>query len=296
MANITPHDTQKRFVMILIADSGSTKTEWVMINEGKAQPSLYTQGINPYFQDEMVIEKIIREELISQLNFHLTASSLQVFYYGAGCSNQTNCETVKRAIQKNLATAEITVDHDLLAAARALCGNNKGVAAILGTGSNSCLFDGKNIVANNPSLGFMLGDEGSGGHIGKELLKMFVYGELGTELKKDFISAFNIDKEIILENVYHKPNPNRYCASFMPFVAAHKNNEQIKEMVKASFNEFFKRHITKYSDHQLLPFSCVGSVALIFREQLEAVAKSYGVHVHKIIKNPMEGLIEYHTK
>lgn len=292
--------------MILIADSGSTKTEWVILEDGKKLPEIFTQGINPYFQNGKDIGKILHEELLPKLNFPITNShvfsetleqkNFKLYYYGAGCSNSENCNMVKNSLQKVFTNAEITVEHDLLAAARALCGNEKGIAAILGTGSNSCLFDGKNILANNPSLGFLLGDEGSGGHIGKELLKMFVYNELHAQLRQDFIETFDLDKEKILDQVYHKPNPNRYCASFMPFIAKYRDDLQIKEMVKVSFKEFFKRHITKYENYEQTPFNCVGSVALIFKEQLMEVADEFGVKVNRVIKNPMEGLIEFHMK
>jgi N-acetylglucosamine kinase-like BadF-type ATPase len=280
--------------MILLADSGSTKTEWVLLQDGKPLAVVFTQGINPYFQDEHAIEQIIREELIPALRAHQLSPGLPVYYYGAGCSNEEKCAMVKRSILKHFEGAAVTVEHDLLAAARALCGTQKGIAAILGTGSNSCLFDGRNIVANNPSLGFLMGDEGSGGYIGKELLKMFVYNELDKDMRTDFIEAYHLDKEKILDEVYHRPNPNRYCASFMPFVAAHKEHHQVKELVKAAFHEFFKRHITKYEDYGHVPFHCVGSVAVIFREELEEAAKDFGVQVHRIIKNPMEGLIGFH--
>ncbi|MFI5222385.1 MAG: hypothetical protein ACHQK8_08675 [Bacteroidia bacterium] len=281
--------------MIIIADSGSTKTEWVILNYGKIISEVLTQGINPYFQDEKEIERIFHKELIPQLDFHLPNSHLELFYYGAGCSSPEKCAMVERPLKKIFANAQVSVEHDLLAAARALCGKEKGIAAILGTGSNSCLFDGEKIIANNPSLGFMLGDEGSGGHMGKELLKMFVYGELDSDIKKDFDETFHLTKEIILDTVYHKPNPNRYCASFMPFVGKHISEPQMAAMVRNSFVEFFKRHITKYGNFRSLPFSCVGTVALIFHDQLTEAADQFKVNIHKVLKNPMEGLVHFHA-
>jgi N-acetylglucosamine kinase-like BadF-type ATPase len=281
--------------MNLIADSGSTKTEWVVTDKETRVGEVFTQGINPYFQDEADILNILRQELIPHLGGILPEAEFNLYFYGAGVSTHTKVDLVTAALKQVFPHATIVVEHDLLAAARALCGKEKGIACILGTGSNSCLFDGKEIIANNPSLGFIMGDEGSGGHIGKELLKMFMYHELEPTLRAAFIEAYNTDKEAILNEVYHKPLPNRYCASFMHFVGDHKDHPQMRGIVNDSMNEFFKRHVTKYAGYRQLPFHCLGSVGLIFKDVLEEVAAGYGVKVQRVLREPMEGLISFHA-
>lgn len=282
--------------MILIADSGSTKTEWVLLDKQQVLAELYTQGINPYFQTVDQIASIVTDELLPQLPASHISLITHVFYYGAGCSSTEKCAMVHHPLTHTFSKAQVEVDHDLLAAARAACGTQNGIAAILGTGSNSCLFDGKNIMANQPSLGFILGDEGSGGHIGKELLKQYVYSELPADLYELFIREYMLTKEIILENIYKKPMPNRYAASFTRFVGKHIAHPHMQQLVLDSFTEFFRRHIASYPDYQTYSLSAVGSVAFIFNEQLQTVANNHSVRIERIIQKPMEGLIHYHTQ
>jgi N-acetylglucosamine kinase-like BadF-type ATPase len=282
--------------MILIADSGSTKTEWIVLDKQQVLAELYTQGINPYFQTIEQITAVVSDELVPQLPANHLPLITHIFYYGAGCSSPEKCDMVYQSLSHPFSKAQIEVDHDLLAAARAACGTHQGIAAILGTGSNSCLFDGQNILANQPSLGFILGDEGSGGHIGKELLKQFVYSELPADLYELFIREYMLNKETILEHIYKKPMPNRYAASFTRFVGKHIAHPHMQQLVMDSFTEFFKRHITSYPDYQTYSLSAVGSVAFIFSEQLQTVANKYSVRIERIIQKPMEGLIHYHTQ
>ncbi|MES2779345.1 MAG: hypothetical protein V4651_05545 [Bacteroidota bacterium] len=282
--------------MILIADSGSTKTEWVLLEQQRVVAELYTQGINPYFQTVEQITTVITEELLPQLPITDAPLVTHLFYYGAGCSSPAKCDMVHLPLTQTFAKAIVEVDHDLLAAARAACGTNRGIAAILGTGSNSCLFDGKNIIANQPSLGFILGDEGSGGHIGKELLKQFVYSELPADLYELFIREYMLNKEIILDNIYTKPMPNRYAASFTRFAGKHISHPHIQQLVMDVFTEFFKRHISSYPDYTTYPLSTIGSVAYIFKAQLQTVARQFNVTLQQTIQKPMEGLIQYHTQ
>jgi glucosamine kinase len=281
--------------MILIADSGSTKTEWVLLNNKQTIAEVYTQGINPYFQGEEQVAMIVKEELLPSFASIDLSSIKQIFYYGAGCSTPDKCATVQRPLEQAFQHAVVSVSHDLLAAARAACGTEKGITAILGTGSNSCLFDGTEITANQPSLGFIMGDEGSGGYMGKELLKQFLYSELDETLHASFLNKYPINKEIVLEQVYKKPMPNRYAASFVPFIAQHLQHPQMQELVKDAFAVFFGRHIASYEAFTTYPLSAVGSVAFVFRTQLEEVAKQYSVTLKQVIQKPMEGLIAYHS-
>lgn len=280
--------------MKLIADSGSTKTQWVLIEQNQVIGDYQTQGINPYYQSAGQIENVFANELLPQLDANVTEQISRIYYYGAGCSSLEQCEKVHKTLAKYFSKATIEVNHDLLGAARAACGAKAGIAAILGTGSNSCLYSGLNILANQPSLGFILGDEGSGGHIGKNLLSQFVYKELTPELHLAFEQTYALTKEMILENIYQKPMPNRYAASFTRFVAEHIKHPQMTELVQHSFSEFFKHHICSYQNYSQYSLSAVGSVAFVFEKQLREVAKQFSITITSVIQNPMEGLIRYH--
>lgn len=281
--------------MILIADSGSTKTEWIVLNEKNSAAQAFTQGINPYYQQQTDIDQIIVNELLPQLPLAISQSISHIYYYGAGCSNEQTQSVVHSALSNHFKTAIIKIDHDLMAAAKALFGDQSGIASILGTGSNSCLYDGKTITANQPSLGFMIGDEGSGGQIGKELLKQFLYKELPTNLHEAFINEYGITKDSVLEHIYKKPMPNRYAASFTPFVSKHIDHNQMKDLVRSCFTEFFQRHITSYAHFGKYPLGAVGSIAYIFQQQLREVSLKFGIPISTIIQKPMEGLIAYHS-
>ena len=281
--------------MILIADSGSTKTEWVLLNGKQIIAELYTQGINPYFQSGVQIAAIVNDELLPQLPFVNAPLVTHIYYYGAGCSSSEKCEMIEQALAPFFIHAVKEINHDLLAAARAACGNEKGLAAILGTGSNSCLFDGQHIVSNQPSLGFILGDEGSGGYIGKELLKQFLYHELPADLHQLFNNQYQLTKEMVLEHIYKNSMPNRYAASFVPFVAQYIQHPYLQQLVCTSFDEFFKRHITSYTNYSSYSLSAVGSVAYVFQQQVKIVAAQYQIAIKHIFQKPMEGLIHYHT-
>jgi glucosamine kinase len=282
--------------MILIADSGSTKTEWVLLSGKQTVLEVSTRGINPYFLSVDEIASIFKDELLSKFDQVNIADIKNVFYYGAGCSSIEKNAMISEPLTGFFVNATVDVTHDLLAAARAACGAEEGIAVILGTGSNTCLFDGKNIVANQPSLGFILGDEGSGGYIGKELLKQFLYGELPIELHNEFDKQYEITKEIILNKIYKEPMPNTYAASFTKFVAKHIEHTAMQQLVLGAFDEFFKRHISSYKNFTQYPISVIGSIAHVFEKQLKQTAANYGTGIHRIIQKPMEGLISYHTE
>lgn len=281
--------------MILIADSGSTKTEWVLVQHNQVICTAHTQGINPYFQNNTQIASIVEQELLPALLPYQPQEIKAVYYYGAGCSSTENIRTVSEPLHHYFGQANIEVDHDLLAAARAACGNQPGIAAILGTGSNSCVFDGKTILANQPSLGFMLGDEGSGGYIGKLLLRKFLYRELEPELFDAFTSEYNLTKEMVLDNIYKKPLPNRYAASYTRFVGKHIHHYQMKELVNQAFTDFFKHHITSYPHYEKHPLCAVGSIAVVFESNLRDVCNRHHMELKQVIKQPIDGLIEYHS-
>lgn len=274
----------------LIADSGATKAEWCLLNKGKNK-SFYTQGISPYFLNTDQIAQLVREELITQLG-DITVD--RIFYYGTGCSNPENVKSVKKALLKNFRGAAVQVHTDLMAAARAVCGHEKGIACILGTGSNSCYFNGKTIVKNSPGLGYVLGDEGSGAYLGKKVLQYYLYNTFDEDLRARFDARFVTNTVEILDNVYKKPLPNRYLASFAMFLAENRGHYMIENIIEDGLNDFFFQHLCKYAEVWKYPVSFVGSVAYGFRDVIKDLCSSYEFDLGKIIQKPMEGLVAFH--
>lgn len=275
----------------LIADSGATKAEWCLVNGGKIK-TIFTQGISPYFLNTEQITDLLVKELKPKLK---NVSVDEVFYYGTGCANPENAKSVKKAITKILPGSKVAVTHDLMAAARALCGRKKGIACILGTGSNSCYYDGKKIVKNSPGLGYVLGDEGSGAYLGKKVIQYYLYGTFDDELMGRFDVTYTTNKEEILENVYKKPLPNRYLAGFARFLADNRGHYMIENIIEDGLNDFFFNHLCKYRETWTLPVSFAGSVAFGFKDVLQDLCNSYEFELGRVMKNPMEGLLEYHS-
>jgi len=274
----------------LIADSGSTKTEWCLLN-GKSKKTFYTQGLSPYFLSAEQIEYIIRGEL--KLKFKNTEPD-EIFFYGTGCSNADNVKLVKKAIQKVFTKAKVFVDHDLMGAAKALCGNEKGIACILGTGSNSCYYNGKKITKNSPGLGYVLGDEGSGAYLGRKVIQYFLYHTFDEDLMDRFNAKYNTNSDEILTAVYKNPLPNRYLASFTGFLVENRGHYMIENIIEDSFNDFFFNHIYKYRESWTMPINFTGSVAYGFRDVLQDMCNSYELQLGKVIKKPMDGLVKFH--
>lgn len=279
-------------IMILIADSGSTKTDWSVVDNGKLVKRVLTKGINPFFQSEEEISNEIETTLILQLD---TQDFDAVYFYGAGCTFD-KVEIVKRAIQKNInVRKEVEVSTDMLAAARGLCGYMPGIACIMGTGSNSCYYDGRNIVDNVSPLGFILGDEGSGAVLGKLLVSNLLKNQLTPGLKEKFLSKFNLTVGDIIDRVYRKPFPNRFLASFSPFISENLDDPSIHDLVVNSFKSFLKRNVMQYKNHDKLPIHFVGSVAFHYQDMLKEAVEAMNMKPGKIIQSPMEGLIKYHS-
>lgn len=278
-------------VVKLIADSGATKAEWCLLKDGKKK-TIFTQGISPYFLNTEQITDLLMNELKPRLkNVHID----EVFYYGTGCANPANARSVKKAVSKVFPGAKVDVNHDLMAAARALCGKEKGIACILGTGSNSCYYDGKKIVKNSPGLGYVLGDEGSGAYLGKKVIQYYLYGTFDDELRGRFDVTYTTTTTEILENVYKKPMPNRYLAGFCKFLADNRGHYMIENIIEDGLNDFFFNHLCKYRETWTLPVSFAGSVAFGFKDVLQQLCNSYEFEMGKVMKNPMEGLVAYHS-
>lgn len=277
--------------MILIADSGSTKTDWCIVENGVPLQQIFTKGTNPFFQSEEEISNEIATVLLPQLK---TDELDAVYFYGAGCGFPDKIETMRRAISKHLKVkGEVEVSTDMLAAARALCGHSAGIACIMGTGSNSCYYDGKAIVTNVSPLGFILGDEGSGACLGKLLVGDLLKNQMTPELKEKFLTQFSLTPADIIDRVYRKPFPNRFLASLSPFLHQNLNEPCIRTLVLDSIKAFLKRNVMQY-DYQHSKVHFIGSVAFYYKELLAEAAQETGIQLGTIIKSPMEGLIEYH--
>jgi glucosamine kinase len=274
----------------LIADSGSTKTEWCLLKNNKT--TIFTsQGMSPYFVNAAQVESIILKEVMPLLKKNKPDA---IYFYGTGCKNPENVKMFKKVFQKIFEHASVHVDHDLSGAAKALCGNEKGIACILGTGSNSCYYNGKRIVTNSPGLGFILGDEGSGAYLGKKVIQHYLYHILDTDLHEKFNAKFVTTDAEILESVYKKPLPNRYLASYAIFLAENRGHYMIENIIEDGLNDFFYTHLISYRESSKLPVHFTGGIAYGFRDVVEQLCAEYDLKLGTILRSPMEGLIKYH--
>jgi len=281
--------------MILVADSGSTKCDWIIVNnDGSKSEKLGTMGFNPFFHHSDFIASKIRENKELLLNSPLIT---KVFYYGAGCSTPEFCQIVRQGLKQVFTNAEIHVDHDLAGAVYATCSDSPGIACILGTGSNSCIHDGKGGISEQvPALGYILGDEGSGAYFGRKLLTQYLYKNLPEEIHEKFKERYQLTKQNIFENVYMKPNPNVYMASFMRFMSDNRDNDFVKKFMYKGFSEFITIHIWKYPDYKEIPVHFVGSIAYYFEELLTHEAKIHHLTIGNIVRQPVHNLVDYHMK
>lgn len=276
--------------MKLIADSGSTKTDWVLL-DGDRQERYKTIGYNPYFVNSENIYQSLAESLVPQLD---PVQIKEVHFYGAGCSTPENVAIVKKALTRCFINSNVSVGHDMLAAARALLGDKRGFAAILGTGSNTCIYNGREVEKNIDSLGYLLGDEGSGSYIGKKVVRDFMRGYLPPELDKKFREQFKLNNEEIFSTLYNKPLPNRFLAGFCMFADENKEHPHIRAIVEESFTDFFRNLVGHYPGYQSYTFNCIGSVGYAFRDILGKVADAFGMKTGRILHSPIDDLVSYH--
>ena len=278
--------------MILIADSGSTKTDWAVVDHGEILQRIFTKGTNPFFQTEEEICLEIQDNLIPHLNGERLDA---VYFYGAGCGFPDKIEMVRRAITRHLKVfGPVEVSTDMLAAARALCGHASGIACILGTGANSCYYDGRQIVQNVSPLGFILGDEGSGAYLGKLLVGDLLKNQMGAKLKEEFLAKYDLTPAEIIDRVYRKPFPNRFLASLSPFLNEHITEPCVKNLVLNAFKSFLKRNVMQY-DYQGQKVHFIGSIAFYYKEVLAEAITEMGLELGTILKSPMDGLVTYHA-
>jgi glucosamine kinase len=277
---------------ILIADSGSTKTEWCFLSNGRKQ-IVYTQGASPYFLNESQLVAMMQKELLPALK---KKTPSHIYFYGTGCAAAANRAMVRRAIKKVFPKALTEVEHDLTGAARALCRKNKGIVVILGTGSNSGYYNGKKIVRNSPGLGYVLGDEGSGAYLGKKVLQYYLYKTFDVSLHNKFIKKYDLVAADILDAVYKKRLPNRYIASFVMFLAENRGHYMIENIIEDGLLDFFSIHLSHYPESGKIPVFFTGSVAFGFQDILKELCKTFNWQAGKFLAKPMEGLIAYHKQ
>lgn len=279
--------------MILVADCGSTKIDWCLLNDKKVEKQVFTLGMNAVMLTREEITARLATELVPELRGYAVEA---VYFYGAGCISPEVCGNVAEAIRANFpGVGTVEVHTDLLAAARALCGTSAGIACILGTGSNSCYYDGNAICDNVSPLGYILGDEGSGAVLGKLLIGDVLKNQLPADLCAKFLEQYSLDRLTIIQRVYKEPQGNRFLASITPFLRENLDRPEIHALVLGAFKAFFKRNITQYPGYEGLDVNFVGSIAHYYRPVLEEAAAAYGCRIGKVIKSPMEGLIAYHT-
>ena len=278
---------------ILIADSGSTKTDWILTTAENSILEVETMGINPVRDSRDAIFDNIKNQLFPQLP--PKHQICQIHFYGAGC-----IDPYKKNVEEILAdvfgsTTKITVESDLLGAARALCGNQAGIACILGTGSNSCLYDGKKIVSNTSPLGYILGDEGSGAFLGKTLVGNILKKIFSQKIQDRFFEKYNLTPSIIINKVYRESMPNRFLASLVPFLAEHREEPEIHDMLVWAFRQFFARNVKAYG-HPEMEINCVGSIAFHFENEITDAAAKEGLKMGKILQKPAQNIADFHRK
>jgi len=277
--------------MILIADSGSTKTHWCVVSGGIIKSVIFTDGINPFYQTDMEIIALLESQLVPKL---ANNDIEQIYFYGAGCSFPDKKILISRALVRFFGNAIIDIQSDLLGAARSLFQHEKGIACILGTGSNSCYYNGVDVVENVSPLGFILGDEGSGAVLGKLFVADYLKNQLPEELKEKFFAQYELTPAVIMDSVYKKPFPNRFLSKFTPFLLENIEEPSIFNLVFDSFDAFFVRNVMQYPLEDI-QVGFVGSIAHYFRNTLEIVAFERGIQVSEVVQSPMGGLVKYHT-
>ncbi len=279
--------------MIAIADSGSTKTDWAIIDLNRTNKRVQTTGLNPYFLNENSILEVLEKDLLPFID---PKSINKVFFYGAGCGAQEKSLLISNVLSTFFINAVCDVSTDIIGVLNAIDSKHEGIAAILGTGANSCKFSGNQLIQQAPSLGYILGDEGSGAFIGKMFIKAYLSGKLPEPIKLSFEQKNCVSREILLDNIYRRSFPNRYLASFCPWIASQAGNSFIDNLIKESFYAFFKEYISIYDGFSSLPLYFTGSIAYYFSEQLQFVAHQHQIQIKEITLSPIEGLIRFHLK
>lgn len=277
----------------LIADAGSTKIDWVLVGSDRTGALRFgTTGLNALLADAAETSRVMLE---AESRIPAGVNITEIHYYGAGCATPEICDKIRRALEETIGAGRVSVESDLLGAARSLLGDRRGIACILGTGSNSCLYDGSAIERNIPSLGFILGDEGSGASLGKRLVADAFKGHLPQTVAERFLEEYGLTLGEILDKVYRSPAPSRFLASLVPFIHGHLWNPYVYSLVMNEFRSFFTRNVSPYAGSRALPISFTGSIAFHFADILRKAADELGFTVGEITRQPLDGLIRYHS-
>lgn len=273
--------------MKLIIDAGSTKMEWILLDGEMVKKRFTTAGFNPNYSD--------RQDLVKTcLGASLPNEIHSIHYYGTGCSNEQNCQIIKSVFLGHSPNAHIHVAHDLMAVCHAVLGLEKGIACILGTGSNACVYDGEDIIDGAVSLGYLVGDEGSGVHIGREVIRAYYYGFMPGELRRQFEATYHLDLENFIQQLYHGGQPSRYLASFAKFAGEHQDTPFIRDLVKDCFKAFVEAFVLRFKDCKAMKVCFVGSIAYHFCDILRESLAEYGLTMGEVMQTPAEGLIKYY--
>ena len=282
-----PYFCTKLSVMRLIIDAGSTKMEWILMEGNEVKSRFTTEGFNPNYSD--------RQCLVETCHGASLPNEIQsIYYYGTGCGNEQNCQTIKEVFQSRFPHAEIHVTHDLMAACHAALGHESGIACILGTGSNACLYDGERITEKAVSLGYLVGDEGSGMHIGREVVRAYFYGFMPEELRMRFEVEYHLDLKAFVQRLYHEGQPSKYLATFAKFAGENQAHPFMHDLVKRCFNAFIEVFVIRDNASSSLKVSFIGSVAFHFQDILKESLADYGLAIGEIMQAPAEGLIRYY--
>ncbi|MBQ9254523.1 MAG: hypothetical protein IJ180_07110 [Bacteroidales bacterium] len=277
--------------MLLIADSGATKVDWCFIKTNNEKIYFQSKGLNPYNISKETLYNEIETKVVPNVE---KDANMQIFFYGSGCGTEDKQEEIRQALIHFLPNAKATVKDDLLGAARACCQKEKGIAAILGTGSNSCIYDGEKVVENLPSLGYVLCDEGAGTNIGKLVLRNYLRRQMPENLSLEFAKEYPGSESDFLNKLYKGEAPNYYLASFARFVISRQDDEYCRQIIKEAFENFFLMQVTQYKDYKNFSLNVVGSVGYHAQEVLKQVAEHYDVKVNRVIKSPLENLVSFH--
>jgi N-acetylglucosamine kinase-like BadF-type ATPase len=275
--------------MKLIIDAGSTKMEWILLDGNVVTQRFTTGGFNPNYAD-------IQNFVNTCQSASLPKEIQSIHYYGTGCASEKNRLLIKEVFQNRFPKAEIHVTHDLMAACHAVLGREKGIVCILGTGSNSCVYDGEDIAEKAVSLGYLVGDEGSGSHIGREVVRAYFYGFMPADLRQKFAETYHLELRDFVQNLYHNEQPSKYLASFVEFAGTHQKHPYIHNLVKRSFQAFIEAFVLRFEDCKTMKVSFVGSIAWHFQDILKESLAENGLTMGEVLKAPAEGLIRYYMR
>jgi len=277
--------------MKLIIDAGSTKMQCILLDGNNVKNRFDTDGYNPNYSTKQDLNTIVETRCVPSI----PGSIQSIYYYGTGCGNERNCLMIKEVLQRYYPQAEIHVTHDLMAACHALLGHERGIACILGTGSNACVYDGERITERAASLGYLVGDEGSGMHIGREVVKAYYYGFMPEDLRQKFDETYHIELKDFIDKVYHQPQPSKYLATFARFAGEHQQDPFIHDLVLNCFESFLKAFVFRFEGCKTMNVSFIGSVAYHFQDILKECIKKHDLTIGEVMKSPADGLIRYYS-